>query len=166
MNFNELRQAEGSLTIPAIGTPIEVMHPAKRRERTAELLWASLGTFEFVAFGYLALSGAMILAFARNLRHPFTLVVGQGAVAALILLVCGVAARAERSEFPQPTSFAGRFWHFWRHWYPHLFFLFCFEELAYLVHVVNPRWQDAKLIAFDHWLLGVHPSVWLEPFAS
>lgn len=166
MNFNGLRQAEGSLTIPAIGTPIEAMHTARRRARAAELLWASLGTFEFVAFGYLALSSAMILAFARNLRHPFTLVVGQGVVAALILLVCGVAARAERSEFQQQTSFAGRFWHFWRHWYPHLFFLFCFEELTYLVHGVNPRWQDAKLIAFDHALFGVHPAQWLEQFAT
>ena len=61
---------------------------------------------------------------------------------------------------------AQRFWHFWRHWYPHLFFLFCFEELGQLVHLVQPGWQDAKLMAFDHWLTGVHPTVWLEQFAT
>jgi len=33
--------------------------------------------------------------------------------------------------------------------YPHLFFLFCFEEMAKLVHLVSPGWQDAKQIAFD-----------------
>jgi len=59
-----------------------------------------------------------------------------------------------------------RFWHFSRHWYPHLFFLFCFEELGALVHLVSPRWQDAKLIAFDHWLTGVHPAIWLEQFVT
>ena len=55
--------------------------------------------------------------------------------------------------------------YFWRHWYPHLFFLFCFEELAYLVHLVYRGWFDAKLIAFDAWLTGVNPSLWLERLA-
>ncbi len=64
-----------------------------------------------------------------------------------------------------PTA-AQKFWHFWRHWYPHLFFLFCFEELGKLVHLVTPGWQDAKLIAADYWLTGVHPTVWLEQFAT
>jgi membrane-associated phospholipid phosphatase len=69
----------------------------------------------------------------------------------------------DRSACPR---FSQRFWHFWRCWYPHLFFLFCFEELGQLVHLVQPGWQDAKLVAFDHWLTGVHPSVWLEQFAT
>jgi len=34
-----------------------------------------------------------------------------------------------------------------------------------LVHLVTPGWQDAKLIAFDQWLTGVNPSLWLERFA-
>jgi hypothetical protein len=46
-----------------------------------------------------------------------------------------------------------------------LFFLFCFEEMAKLVHLFSPGWQDAKLIAFDQWLTGVNPSLWLERFA-
>ena len=33
------------------------------------------------------------------------------------------------------------------------------------MHLVQPGWQDAKLIAFDHWLTGVNPSLWLERFA-
>jgi membrane-associated phospholipid phosphatase len=63
------------------------------------------------------------------------------------------------------ASLARRFWHFWRHWYPHLFFLFCFEEMARLVHLVQPEWQDFRLIAFDRWLTGVTPSLWLERVA-
>jgi membrane-associated phospholipid phosphatase len=80
--------------------------------------------------------------------------------------LCRMQARsAERVQAPDAT-FASQWWHFWRHWYPHLFFLFCFEELAQLMTLVLPQWQDGKLIAFDHWLTGVHPSVWLEQFAT
>jgi membrane-associated phospholipid phosphatase len=69
---------------------------------------------------------------------------------------------ADRNVCP---TVAQKFSHFWRHWYPHLFFLFCFEEMAKLVHLVSPGWQDAKLIAFDQWLTGVNPALWLERFA-
>src|SRR5439155_1310247 len=64
-----------------------------------------------------------------------------------------------------PRSGAHGFWHFWRHWYPHLFFLLCFEKMGTLAHLVYPGWHDAKLIAFDTWLTGVNPSLWLERFA-
>src|SRR2546422_39035 len=39
------------------------------------------------------------------------------------------------------------------------------KESGKLVHLVTPTWQDAKLIAFDQWLTGVNPSLWLERFA-
>jgi membrane-associated phospholipid phosphatase len=134
-------------------------------------VWASLGEFEWVALGYLLLSSLMILAFAKNLArtnvvHPWKLIGAQAIVATFIFLLCGVAARAEERAELTGMQFSTEFWRFWRCWYPHLFFLFCFEELAYLVHLVNPNWQDAKLIAFDHWLFGVHPAVWLEQFTT
>lgn len=160
-----------------------------RRELAAA--WAACGMFECVALGYLGISTALILFFAENLAHPVRLIGMQALVAALILSLCRVEAWvAGRQEFggeggretdrnvsttlgearPETDrnvcpTFAQRFWHFWRHWYPHLFFLFCFEELGRLVHLVQPAWQDAKLIAFDHWLTGVNPSLWLERFA-
>jgi len=135
------------------------------------------GPFEWVALGYLALSSALIVIFAGNLARPLRLLGVQALVTILIVALC----RAEVNVW-SPTSMSlmegvgasrnggrtwtQRFWHFWRHWYPHLFFLFCFEELGALVHLVSPRWQDAKLIAFDHWLTGVHPVIWLEQFAT
>ncbi|HXE34812.1 MAG TPA: phosphatase PAP2 family protein [Verrucomicrobiae bacterium] len=139
--------------------------------------WATCGIFEFVAFGYLGVSSALIVLFAENLTHPARLIGMQVLVAALILVLCITEARVsgrallddvegrETDRNVCPT-FTQRFWHFWRHWYPHLYFLFCFEELGRLVHLVQPGWQDAKLIAFDHWLTGVHPTVWLEQFAT
>ena len=139
--------------------------------------WAACGMFEFVALGYLGVLSALIVLFAENLAHPARLIGMQVLVAAVILVLCRTEARvSERRPLGDVESretdrnvcptFTQRFWHFWRHWYPHLFFLFCFEELERLVHLVQPGWQDAKLIAFDHWLTGVHPTVWLEQFAT
>ncbi len=136
------------------------------------------GPFEWVALGYLAVSSALIVIFAGNLAHPLRLLSVQALVALLIIALCRAEANVwspisrsataglERTARIGCPTLAQRFWHFWRHWYPHLFFLFCFEELGALVHLVSPRWQDAKLIAFDHWLTGVHPAIWLEQFAT
>jgi hypothetical protein len=129
-------------------------------------IWAACGTFEWVAFGYLALSSILIFTFSKNLAHPWKLIGTQAIVATIIFLLCAAWTGAEERARRDGATIGTRFWHFWRHWYPHLFFLFCFEELAYLVHLFNPNWLDAKLIAFDHALFGVHPAVWLEQFAT
>jgi membrane-associated phospholipid phosphatase len=128
--------------------------------------WAACGAFEWIGLGYLALSCVLIAMFRENLAHPVKLIGVQAVVAALILVLCRVEARAaKRGVLNVCPTVAQKFWHFWRHWYPHLFFLFCFEEMAKLVHLFSPGWQDAKLIAFDQWLTGVNPSLWLERFA-
>jgi membrane-associated phospholipid phosphatase len=132
--------------------------------REAVAAWAACGAFEWLALGYLALSCVLIAAFAENLAHPARLIGVQSFVAAVILVLCRVEARSETATSVGITV-SQRVWHFWRHWYPHLFFLFCFEEMGRLVHLVSPGWQDAKLIAFDQWLTGVNPSLWLERFA-
>src|SRR5713101_2589182 len=134
-------------------------------QRELVAAWAACGAFEWVALVYLTVSGALIAIFAENLPHPAKLIGVQAFVAAVILALCAAEARAaERTEWRGET-FSSKFWRFWRHWYPHLFFLFCFEEMAKLAHLVTPGWQDAKLIAFDQWLTGVNPSLWLERFA-
>jgi membrane-associated phospholipid phosphatase len=133
--------------------------------REAVAAWAACGAFEWVALGYLAASSALIAAFAENLAHPAKLFGVQVLVAAMILTLCLVEARATKSAKSQSDTFSMKFWRFWRHWYPHLFFLFCFEEMGSFVHLVSRSWQDTKLIAFDRWLTGVNPSLWLEHFA-
>jgi membrane-associated phospholipid phosphatase len=120
--------------------------------------WAACGMFEWVALGYLGVSSVLILFFAENLVHPVRLIGTQVSVAGVILVLCWAEARRKTDRSVCPAL------RFWRCWYPHLFFLFCFEELGRLVHLVQPGWQDAKLIAFDHWLTGVNPSLWLERF--
>ena len=128
--------------------------------------WRACGAFEWLGLGYLAANSTLVLVFQANLAHPARLIATNLLVACIVLTLCFVQARsAARKEIHGP-SFSSRCWHFWRHWYPHLFFLFCFEELALLMTLYTPHWQDSKLIAADYWLTGVHPSVWLEQFAT
>ena len=123
--------------------------------------WVACGLFEWIALGYLGLSTMLIAWFAENLIHPARLIGTQALVAAIILILCH-AGRRSAELARQSEALSSRFWHFSRHWYPHLFFLFCFEEMGPLVHLVNPRWEDAKLLVFDRWLTGVTPSLWFE----
>ncbi len=138
--------------------------------RECATIWAACGAFEWVALTYLGISTAMIAIFARNLAHPWRMVALQSFVALVIVSLCRTEAIVSASGPAEPSTssavLAQKFWHFWRHWYPHLFFLFCFEELAHLVHLITPSWQDAKLIAADFWLTGVHPAIWLEQFTT
>ncbi len=137
------------------------------RPGAAASIWrealAACGAFEWVALAYLGISAALMVIFRRNLpgaaAHSPALaglawLALQIGVAALILALSWAARQR-----PSPGVV------FARHWYPHALFLFCFEELHYLVHLIFPRWFDPWLIAFDHWLVGVHPTVWLEQFA-
>ena len=147
-------------------------HIADMLRRECANIWAACGAFEWIALSYLGLSTLMITLFARNLPHPWRMVMLQTFVVVVILSLCRTEAIA-RDGSPAPASLsansatlAQKFWHFWRHWYPHLFFLFCFEELAHLVHLITPGWQDAKLIAADFWLTGVHPAIWLQQFTT
>jgi membrane-associated phospholipid phosphatase len=128
--------------------------------------WAACGAFEWVALGYLALSSFLIALFAAHLQHPLRLLATQAFVALVVLALCRVAARAAARATLHGMTFSSRWWRFWRHWYPHLFFLFCFEELAHLMTLVTQHWQDAKLLAFDRWLTGAQPTIWLEQFAT
>ncbi len=132
----------------------------------ARAAWAASGAYERVTLGYLGISSASIAYFAKNLQHPLRLLGVQGGVALVVMALCWVGARAAAKQAHFGSSFSTRWWHFWRHWYPHLFFLFCFEELANLMTLVTPEWQDAKMLAFDRWLAGVQPSIWLEQFAT
>jgi membrane-associated phospholipid phosphatase len=151
----------------AIAWPGSAVRPriAALIARELAAAWAACGAFEWIALGYLGLSSVLIALFAENLAHPVRLIGIQALVVATILVLCRVAAKSEEQAALLGETVASKFWHFWRQWYPHLFFLFCFEEMGKLVHLVNPGWEDAKLIAFDQWLTGVNPSLWLERFA-
>jgi membrane-associated phospholipid phosphatase len=122
------------------------------------------GGFEWIALFYLALSGALMVIFHQNIPHPALYVVAHFGVFAVILLIVNAADRFSRGEFSRTRIAPTLRW--FRDWYPQLVFLFCFEELRILVHLIVPVWRDSALIAFDHRLTGVYPAVWLAQFSN
>jgi membrane-associated phospholipid phosphatase len=156
-------QASAAANFCSICYKTGVWQPLKKQIVEA---WTACGAFEWMALAYLGASSLLIAMFGRNLAHPLRLLAVQAIVATILLTLCRVQARAATRAQAVGVSFSARWWHFWRYWYPHLFFLFCFEELAHLMTLFTPHWQDAKLIAFDYWLTGVHPSIWWEQFAT
>lgn len=49
-----------------------------------------------------------------------------------------------------------------RFWNPLLVIFFNFSELHYLIHPLRPHDVDSLLIQLDHWIFGLHPTVWME----
>jgi membrane-associated phospholipid phosphatase len=126
------------------------------------------GAFEWVSLFYLGLSGALMLIFHQNLSHPARQITAHFAVFTAILVIVNLADRVARPDAPghsRRSAFATAV-RWLRDWYPQLVFLFCFEELRILVHLIDPFWRDSVLIAFDHRLTGVYPAVWLAQFSS
>jgi membrane-associated phospholipid phosphatase len=122
------------------------------------------GGFEWVALCYLALSGTLMLMFRENLAHAALHISAHFAAFAAILLIVNAADRVSHGE--APLSFSARALRWFRDWYPQAVFLFCFEELRILVHLIGSPWRDSILIAFDHRITGVYPSVWLAQFSG
>ncbi|MGH9707315.1 MAG: phosphatase PAP2 family protein, partial [Candidatus Acidiferrales bacterium] len=116
---------------------------------------AACGAFEWVTFAYFAWLLTMIALFHSHLAHPARLFgLHVGIAAGIAALACS-AARSENG-----------FLRFARHWYPLPLYIFCFEELQGLVHLIFQNWFDHWLIAFDYNFAGVHPSVWLARYAN
>jgi len=113
------------------------------------------GTFEWMTLLYLAVLNSLILIYRRNLPNGAIFFWAHASIATAIVALCWANGCRHSSALL-----------FLRHWYPMLLFLFFFEGLHYLVHLIRPGWLDTWLIQFDFALCGVHPTVWLEQFAS
>jgi membrane-associated phospholipid phosphatase len=118
-------------------------------------VWRACGAFEWVTLGYLCWLIAALAIFHRNVEHPsiyFAIHLGIGVAVACL---AWAASRSSNGAL-----------RFVRHWYPLPLYIFFFEELEGLVHMVFPSWLDRWLIEFDYRFVGVHPSVWLARFSS
>jgi membrane-associated phospholipid phosphatase len=113
------------------------------------------GPYEQVTLGYLGGLNLLLLVFHENLPGAAKYFLLHCAIAVGIL---GLAWAAEQHR--------STVLHFARHWYPFVLFIFFFEELHYLVHLIFSGWFDRWLITFDYALFGAHPTVWMEQFAT
>ena len=136
--------------------------PAATWER-AHAVWAELGAFEWVALAYLGLSGVLMIGFRFRLPNAPMHICIHFTAAVLIVAFSNSAHFAGFGQ-ARPRVVRGARWV--RDWYPQAVFLFCFEELQILVHLVQPAWQDPLLIRFDLWLTGTNPAVWFSGIAT
>jgi len=123
--------------------------------RGLQEIWRAFGAFEWLSLGYLAWMNAALLIFHRNIAQPGLFIVLHCWVALGIVCLAWAAAHF-RSKIVQ----------FVRHWYPLALYLFFFEELGWIVHLIFPGWFDRWLIDFDYSFAGVHPTAWLTQFSN
>jgi membrane-associated phospholipid phosphatase len=123
--------------------------------RTVDSIFAACGAFEWVTLLYLSLVNTLIVAFRANLPAAPVYIAIHECIAVTILFVCWSSARWDDSRL-----------HFLRHLYALPLYVYFFEELRGLVHLVFPGWFDAILIRFDYSIGHANPSVWLTRFAN
>jgi len=156
--MNSLRESAAGGVSRAIAQSSEYCFPHRATlgpSLSLNELWRACGAFEWLTLGYLSWLNVMLAIFHRHVNHAqryFAIHLCLG-----IALACLAAAAARSSN--GVLRFA-------RHWYPLPLYIFFFEELQGLVHMVFPGWLDRWFVEFDHGLVGAHPSVWLARFSS
>ena len=125
------------------------------RDAGAMTILSVCGAFEWLTFFYLTLVNTLLFAFQRNLASAWVYILIHQSIAVGIIALSYAAVR-----------WPSRSLRFLRHWYPLPLYIYFFEELRGLVHLIFPGWFDAWLIRFDYSLVHVHPSLWLTRFAS
>jgi membrane-associated phospholipid phosphatase len=136
-----------------------------RRTRAAIVcVMDASGAFEWVALSYLGFSGLLMLLFAKNLPRAGRLLEIHASVVTAVLAVVGSARISLATRWGRGQI--GRTLRVMRDWYPQALFLFCFEELGALAHLIRGGWCDSWMLGFDRWLTGVNPTVWLQRFVS
>lgn len=127
----------------------------RTRENSWRIALRACNPFERLTLAYLGFLNLLILFFHSNLPGALFFFLGHIALAAASVVLVAAAQKSDNAILVVL-----------RHWYPMGLFLFFFEELHYLAHLVFSGWFDSWLIRFDYALLGVHPTVWIEQFAS
>ncbi|MGA8143707.1 MAG: phosphatase PAP2 family protein [Candidatus Acidiferrales bacterium] len=123
--------------------------------RILDGVWCSLGAFEWVTLAYLAWLNVILALFHGNVAHAGQYFAVHVWIAAGTVCLARAAAHSRNSVM-----------RFARDWYPLPLYIFFFEELQGLVHIIYPGWFDRWLIRFDFAIAGVHPSVWMTRFSN
>lgn len=152
-----MSQILGSLGADVSGE--DTLEPARlgspTRQRLMDQAVRANGAFEWVSFAFFLWLNTMIAVFHRNIPHAAKYFSLHLAILGAIAFLAWSASR-----FTHPVL------RFARDWYPLPLFVFSFEELQGLVHMIFPGWFDSYLIQFDFNFAGVHPSIWLAQFSS
>ena len=113
-----------------------------------------LAPVDRLTIGYLLFTLVLVAIGPERVTSPVGLGLGHVALVGLVFLLA--RARATGSRILGEIS----------EWYPLALFVLFFEEIQVLVHAIWPGWFDRWLIAADFAIFGVHPTVWIEQYAS
>lgn len=103
--------------------------------------------------GYFLLQGAAILAQRERLPHWEVFIAIHAAALGTISMLVIMRRR-------------NRVWRFLHDWYPVAMPILTFEEVARLSFLFANHWQDLHILEFEQRIFGVHPTVWIQQFAS
>jgi membrane-associated phospholipid phosphatase len=102
---------------------------------------------------YLVLTGMAAALWGSNLAHRWTIVaVHLSLLAAVYMIARYLAANENRAV------------RFLRLFYIPLLLTFFYEETSALLHLFHPGWLDSRIIAWERSLLGVSPTLWIQPW--
>jgi len=159
-----MTQPETNAVTYPIPAPFSAVSRVVHRVRASAIaLLDACGAFEWVAASYLGLSGLLMMIFAKNLPRAARLLSIHGGFIAAVLALAFFGRKSQPAT--EDRTALARFLQAVRIWYPQAVFLFCFEELGALMHLTYGGWRDKWLLAFDRWLTGVYPAVWLAHIA-
>ena len=108
---------------------------------------------EVLTLGYLFILTVLVLLFHSRVEGWIFYVLSHLLVMGFIVLLAWLSKKTEKRVISGV-----------RDWYMLFLFVPMFEEMGGLIHLLVPGWINETLIAFDYWLFGVHPTVWLERF--
>ena len=95
-------------------------------------------------------------------RNPYVLKAPMVLAASWLSIWAAVLSRRTRFEH----KFLNRIRGFYLDFYPLIFLFVLFESFFMILPYFNPKDYDGVLANFDYWLLGVHPTVWIEHIFS
>lgn len=118
---------------------------------TSKVRWELL---DLVFLSYIVAVCILLLVFGVGLGrhpHPWHLILYHMALAC-----AGLGARTLPHIWDHPVSW------FLRWWYPAFLFLFCFEAVGHMTHLIIPDYIDVSLVSADRTIFGTDLTPWFQ----
>ena len=113
---------------------------------------------DIIYFSYLGIIFLILLVSGVILGHhprPWPLILFHLAIAAI-----GFALRRAPLVYDHPITWLIRWW------YPTLMFLFCFQMLGEMIHIIQPEFLDPAMVTADRALFGRMLTPWMQQAAN
>ena len=118
-------------------------------------MMARVQLMDIVFFGYLLVIIGLLAMFGKNRVNAGLHIAMHAGFLALAIVILVLNGRRP-----------GRFLFFCRTWYVPFFYVFIFEELGQIIHLVQPQLFDWWVMDVEAWVFGGYPVKWLQHLAN